>query len=235
MELKIINEYHTDNLSFYNADCMDLMKTFKDKEFDLAIVDPPYGLERFKKANEETTGVYAKRGSWKHKGDKNWNNEKPIDEYWEQLFRVSKNQIIWGANNFELPPTEYFCVWDKVQYMPNFASAEYAWVSMGLKKPAKVFRYEIHKENALRKADGGKLHPTQKPIQLYDFVLKNYAKPNDKILDTHLGSGSIAIAIDKANTLDKKNLSFVGIELDTDYFNASIKRFKNYKSQPILF
>jgi len=221
-------------LSFFNADNLEIMRGFKDDEFDLAIVDPPYGLERFKKANEETTGVYAKRGSWKHKGEKNWNNEKPSDEYWQELFRISKNQIIWGANNFELPPSEYFCVWDKVQYIPNFASAEYAWVSMGLKKPAKVFRYEIHKENALRKADGGKVHPTQKPIQLYDFILKNYALPNQRILDTHLGSGSIAIAVEKANRLDKMNIQFVGIEIDKEYYEAALNRIEQYCRQGTL-
>jgi site-specific DNA-methyltransferase (adenine-specific) len=221
-------------LSFFNADNLEIMRGFADNEFDLAIVDPPYGLERFKRANEETTGVYAKRGSWKHDGEKNWNNEKPTEEYWNELFRISKNQIVWGANNFQLPPSEYFCIWDKVQYMPNFASAEYAWVSMGLKKPAKVFRYEIHKENALRKADGGKLHPTQKPIQLYDFILKNYANQNAKILDTHLGSGSIAIAVEKANRLDKMNLQFVGIEIDKEYFEKALNRIEQYCRQGTL-
>ena len=204
---------------------MEYMATVPDKYFDLAIVDPPYGLERFKRANEETTGVYAKRGSWKHNGEKNWNNEKPTDEYWEQLFRVSKNQIVWGANNFVLPPTEYFCVWDKQQYMPNFASAELAWVSMGLKKPAKVFRYSIHQENANREKEGGKFHPTQKPVKLYKWLLHNYAKPGDRILDTHLGSGSSAIAAHYGG------FDFVGCELDKDYYDAACKRFKEQTAQ----
>lgn len=218
-----------DNINFYNGDNMEFMKAKLDKYYDLAIVDPPYGLERFKRANEETTGVYARRGSWKHEGNKNWNNEKPTQEYWDELFRVSKNQIIWGANNFELPPSEYFAVWDKVQYMPNFASAEYAWVSMGLKKPAKVFRYEIHKENAVRKAEGGKIHPTQKPIMLYRWLLQNYAKQGDKILDTHGGSMTHAIACDmEGYTLDI-------IEIDKDYFSDGLKAFDNYKRQLILF
>lgn len=207
------------------GDCVAVMKGFSDNQFDLAIVDPPYGLERFKRANEETTGVYAKRGSWKHEGEKNWNNEKPTDEYWQQLFRVSKNQIIWGANNFELPTSEYFLVWDKQQYMPNFASAELAWVSMGLKKPAKVFRHSIHQENANREKEGGKLHPTQKPIKLYEWIMKHYAEKGQSILDTHLGSGSSRIAADKAG------LDFTGIEIDKEYFDLSEKRFKQYKSQ----
>ncbi len=218
-----------DNINFYNGDNMEFMKAKLDKYYDLAIVDPPYGLERFKRANEETTGVYARRGSWKHEGNKNWNNEKPTQEYWDELFRVSKNQIIWGANNFELPPSEYFAVWDKVQYMPNFASAEYAWVSMGLKKPAKVFRYEIHKENAVRKAEGGKIHPTQKPVALYRWLLQNYANQGDKILDTHGGSMTHAIACDmEGYTLDI-------IEIDKDYFSDGLKAFDNYKRQLILF
>mgnify|MGYP002345715063 FL=1 len=204
---------------------MDYMRTLEDKAFDLAIVDPPYGIERFKTAQNETTGVYAKRGSWKVGDAKNWNNEKPSKEYFEELFRVSKNQIIWGANNFELPTTEYFCVWDKQQYMPNFASAELAWVSMGLKKPAKVFRYSIHQENANREKEGGKFHPTQKPVKLYKWLLHNYAKPGDRILDTHLGSGSSAIAAHYGG------FDFVGCELDKDYYDAACKRFKEQTAQ----
>jgi len=226
--------YRLPFLSLFHADCMEIMKQYPDKYFDLAIVDPPYGLERFKKANEETTGVYAKRGSWKHDGEKNWNNEKPSKEYWNELFRVSKNQIVWGANNFELPTSEYFFIWDKVQYMPNFASAEYAWVSMGLKKPAKVFRYEIHKENAIRKADGGKIHPTQKPKQVYAFILKNYATEGMKILDTHFGSGSIALAVDKANRLDKMNLHLTACEIDKEYVDKAIKRISESIKQGTL-
>lgn len=213
----------------YLEDCVTALKRYADNHFDLAIVDPPYGLERFKRANEETTGVYAKRGSWKHNGEKNWNNEKPTDEYWAELFRVSKNQIVWGANNFVLPPSEYFCVWDKVQYMPNFASAEYAWVSMGLKKPAKVFRHSIHKENADRKEKGGKIHPTQKPINLYRWLLQNYANEGDLILDTHLGSGSSRIAAYKGG------FNFVGFEIDQEYYEKQEKRFNDFKSQLRLF
>jgi len=213
----------------YNCDNMELMAKYPDGYFELAIVDPPYGLERFKKSSKETTGVYAKRGSFKSEAGQNWNNEKPTKEYFNELFRISKNQIIWGANNFELPQTEYFCVWDKQQYMPNFASAEYAWVSMGLKKPAQVFRYGIHKENAIRKAQGGKIHQAQKPVKLYQWLLINYAKEGDKILDTHLGSGSSRIACH-----DLK-FDFVGCELDGDYFKAAELRFQEHIKQMILF
>jgi len=230
MELQITN--YTDKHEFisdsgvrsivYLMDCMEGLKQIPDKYFELVIVDPPYGIERFKTAQNETTGVYAKRGSWKVGDAENWNNKKPNKEYFEQLFRVSKNQIIWGANNFVLPPTEYFCVWDKQQYMPNFASAELAWVSMGLKKPAKVFRYSIHQENANREKEGGKFHPTQKPIKLYEWLLMNYAKEGDKILDTHLGSQSSRIAAYKAG------LDFTGFELDKEYFEQGNKRFSDF-------
>jgi len=219
----------TDRITITNENNMELMARYPDNYFDLAIVDPPYGLERFKRASEETTGIYAKRGSFKSKNDQNWNNEKPSIEYFKELFRISKNQIIWGANNFELPPTEYFCVWDKQQYMPNFASAEYAWISMGLKKPAQVFRYGIHKENAIRKQEGGKIHQAQKPVKLYEWLLMNYAKEGDKILDTHLGSGSIAIAC------HNRGFELTACELDKDYYDAAIKRIKNHTAQTTIF
>jgi len=212
--------------SFYNADNMAMMKTFKDKEFDLAIVDPPYGIERFKKPSGTTR---FKSSKLMQEEGLTWDN-KPTVDYWNELFRISKNQIVWGANNFTMPPSEYFLIWNKKQTVDNFASAEYAWVSMGLKTPAKIYDYGIHKHNTITK-----IHPTEKPIDLYQFILKYYANENDKIIDTHLGSGSIAIAIDKANTLDKKNLTFVGIELDPDYFKAAVERFKLHKRQCVLF
>lgn len=230
MEYKdLINGKINNKSVVFNGDCMDYLRQTPDNFYQLSIVDPPYGIERFKTAQNETTGVYAKRGSWKVGDADNWNNEKPSKEYFEQLFRVSKNQIIWGANNFELPTTEYFCVWDKQQYMPNFASAELAWVSMGLKKPAKVFRYSIHQENANRKKEGGKFHPTQKPIKLYEWLLMNYANEGDKILDTHVGSGSSRIAC------FDYGFDFTGFEIDKDYWEAQELRYKNHISQLKLF
>ena len=216
-------------MTITNEDNIKLMSRYKDNHFDLAIVDPPYGIKRFQNASNETSGVYAKRGSFKSKKSQNWNNLKPNSEYFDELFRVSKNQIIWGANNFNLPNSEYFLIWDKKQFMPNFASAELAFVSIGLKAPAKVFRYGIHKENALRKKQGGKIHQAQKPVVLYEWILKNYAKENDKIIDTHLGSGSIAIAC--------HNLHFdlTACEINKDYFNAAMKRINNHKKQLRLF
>jgi site-specific DNA-methyltransferase (adenine-specific) len=201
-----------------NIDCMEYMSQFPDNYFELAIVDPPYGIERFKKVttNPSAKDVHAKR----FQKMESVNNIRPTKEYWKQLFRISKNQIIWGANNFELPPSEYFLCWNKEQAMPNFATLEYAWVSMGLKKPAKLFTYSIHKHNHTNK-----IHPTQKPVALYRWLLQKYAKPNDKILDTHLGSGSSRIAA------DMEGFDFYACELDKDYFDMSCKRFDEYKQQ----
>jgi site-specific DNA-methyltransferase (adenine-specific) len=206
----------------YLEDCVTALKRFNDNHFDLAIVDPPYGIERFKNVTTTPSSkdVHAKR----FQRMETVNNDKPSDEYWSELFRVSKNQIVWGANNFELPPSEYFLCWNKQQAMPNFATLEYAWVSMGLKKPAKLFTYSIHKHNQV-----DKVHPTQKPIPLYDWILQNYAKEGNLILDTHLGSGSSRIAAYKGG------FNFVGFEIDKEYYEKQEKRFNDFKSQLRLF
>jgi len=206
-----------------NEDNMKLMARYEDNHFDLAIVDPPYGIERFKKCSEkdlDTKSVHAKR----FQKMTLVNDTKPTIEYWNELFRVSKNQIVWGANNFTLPESEYFLVWDKKQAMPNFARCELAYVSMGLKTPAKIFEYSIYKHNQTTK-----IHSTQKPVSLYEFTLMNYAKEGDKILDTHLGSGSIAIAC--------HNLGFdlTACELDKDYYEAATKRLAQHQAQLTMF
>ena len=199
----------------YNMDCVAGMREYPDKYFDLAIVDPPYGLERFK-AND---GGNSKKITTFGDKDKNWNNIKPTAEYWKELFRVSKNQIVWGGNNFELPTSEYFIVWDKGQMMPSFARCEMAWTNC--KVPAKIY--------AKRSQDLNRIHPTQKPIALYDWLLMNYAKEGNLILDTHLGSGSSRIAA------YRNGFDFVGFELDKDYYEAQEKRFKTELMQPRLF
>jgi len=210
----------TDKIQITNEDNMDLMSRYEDNYFDLAIVDPPYGIKRFKKGFGTTRFKTDKRNA--EKGIE-WDN-KPTKEYWDELFRVSKNQIVWGANNFVMPPSEYFCIWNKKQTVENFATCEYAWVSMGLKKPAKMFDYGIHKHNHTKK-----IHPTEKPKQLYNFLLKHYAKEGDKILDTHLGSGSIALAS------HERGFELTACELDKEYYQASIKRIKDHISQQRLF
>jgi site-specific DNA-methyltransferase (adenine-specific) len=195
---------------------MDGMAQFPDKYFELAIVDPPYNI-----VSQQKRGI----GSRIDKSGKinEWNHAKPTPEYFQSLFRVSKYQIVFGANNFVMPESEYFIIWDKFQTVDNFASAEYAWTNC--KMPAKVFRYSIHKEMAERKDKHGKIHPTQKPVALYKWLLKNYAKPGDKILDTHLGSGSSAIAA------YDMGFDFIGFEIDKEYFEAAQKRIDDHKAQ----
>lgn len=212
----------TDKITITNEDNMELMARYPDKYFDLAIVDPPYGIERFKKVTTTPSekDVHAKR----FQRMESVNNTKPIDEYWKELFRVSKNQIVFGANNFQMPPSEYFLIWDKKQAMPNFARCEYAWVSMGLKTPAKICEHSIHLHNQTEK-----IHPTQKPIYLYKYILDNYTKEGDKILDTHLGSGSIAIAC------HDYGFELTACELDAEYYEKAVQRIKNHTNQQNLF
>jgi len=187
------------------------MREMPDKAFDLAIVDPPYGLKRLEKG-AGWLEAYGDTGTWNH--------IKPTADYFDELFRVSRFQIIWGANNFQLPPSEYFVIWDKEQMYPNMARAEYAWTNV--KKPCKFFTHRFGSEN-------NRIHPTQKPVALYKWLLTNYAKPGQRILDTHLGSGSSRIA---AYDL---GFDFTGYELDKDYFNAQEERFARHIAQPQLF
>jgi site-specific DNA-methyltransferase (adenine-specific) len=194
---------------------MELMARYPDNYFDLAIVDPPYGLERFKKGGSHVN----KHGSEKGK----WNNEKPTKEYFEELFRVSKNQIIWGANNFKLPTSEYFIIWQKSNAEDfSFSMCEMAWTNR--KIPAKIFKH-LH----VNTKDKNKVHPTQKPIELYKWILDKYAKQGDKILDTHLGSGSIAIAC------HDYGFDLTACELDKEYYDKAMQRINNHKAQQKLF
>ena len=219
------------SLSFFNADNIEIMRGFNDNEFDLAIVDPPYGLNfgAFNRTNKDSNGNCYKANKY-HNAD--WDKETPKDEYWEQLFRVSKNQIVWGGNYFQLPPTQCFIFWYKQNPVPNFADGELAWTSF--KKPALCFDYRYYGGIQGNTRAETKIHPTQKPIELYDWIIKNYAQPNQKIIDTHLGSGSIAIAVEKANRLDKMNLEFVGIELNSTYYKAALNRIEQYCRQGTL-
>ena len=199
---------------FINGDCLEAMKEYPDNYFDLAIVDPPYGLERFKHGGS----VINKYGSENGK----WNNEKPTRKYFEELFRVSKNQIIWGANNFILPTSEYFIIWDKVNPENfSFAMCEMAWTN--IKKPAKIFKFNSKNES------NDRIHPTQKPVALYKWLLKNYTKEGDIILDTHVGSASSLIAC------EDMGFEYVGYEIDEDYYKAASKRLETFKSQIRMF
>lgn len=198
-------------------DNMNFMAQVPPKFFELACVDPPYGI-----GDEKLTqgGTWASKYK---KGDAAW-DVKPTAEYWQQLFKVSKNQIVWGANYFmnELPPSRAFIIWDKIAHLPTMADCEFAWVSIdGNAKICKVLR--------AAQSDEIRLHICQKPVALYDWIFHRYAKQGDKILDTHLGSGSSRIAA------YKHGLDFVGVELDEDYFKDHEKRFKNFVSQLTMF
>jgi len=202
-----------------NEDCMALMARYHDKYFELAVVDPPYGIG-FDGQKEST----SKHGGRRAKQFKGWDNKIPDENYFIELFRVSKNQIIWGANYFTkyLPASMGWIFWDKKQRICN-SDGELAFTSF--KQALRV--YELNRVYITQYGDT--IHPTQKPVKLYDWIFKNYAKPTDKILDTHLGSGSSRIAA------YKNKLHFVGCELDKDYFEAQEKRFKQFKSQLTLF
>ena len=218
-----MEKYKTDFLSLHHCDCMDLMKQYPDKYFDLCIVDPPYGIG-FSDYERGSSGIKVKE-RYTRTGKKAWDKETPTAEYFDELFRVSKNQIIWGGNYFDLPPTQCFIFWYKQNPVPNFADGEYAWTSF--KKPAICIDYRYY-GNLQGKGSKSEqpIHPTQKPIDLYANLLKSFCQQGDKILDTHFGSGSIALAVNKANQLDKMNLHLTACEIDEEYINKAIERIK---------
>ena len=194
-------------------DCMEAMREFPDGYFDLAVVDPPYGL-REAGSSVGGGGGQLETTLFRKKAVDKWDHA-PSPEYFKELFRISKNQIIWGGNYFHLQPTRCVLVWDKVQPWENFSQVEIAWTSF--KSPAKLFKYDNR--------TGDKIHPTQKPVALYKWIFQHFAKPGDKILDTHLGSGSRRIAAYDAG------LDFYGYEIDEEYFKAQEQRFYNHTAQ----
>ena len=206
----------------FNMDCMEAMKEFPDKYFELAIVDPPYGLDLANMnmgAGESKKCSKIKNRKWL---PKNWDLQTPEEFYFDELFRVSKNQMIWGGNYFDLPPCKFYIIWDKeIPEGLSFADCEMCWTSFD--KAPKIFRHSAYLDKK------NKFHPTQKPIKLYKWLLTNYAKQGDKILDTHLGSGSSRIAA------WDMGFDFWGYELDSEYFEAQEKRFNNFKMQGKLF
>jgi len=206
------------NITLYNADCMEIMKGFKDKQFDLAIVDPPYGLgKRLAHGSKEKKNSQSKFTEEFY--SKNWDNEIPSKEYFDELIRVSKNQIIWGGNYFPLPPSRCIICWDKMVYIPSMSRIEFAWTSFDL----------LPQLIQINNTDSNGIHLTQKPVQLYKWLLNKYAKAGDAILDTHLGSGSSAIAAHDGG------FEFTGIELDEEYYNAAKKRISEHQRQLNLF
>jgi site-specific DNA-methyltransferase (adenine-specific) len=208
--MKTISQVHL-------IDCMEFMATLPDNFFDLAVVDPPYGIG----AGKMTMGS----GKHKFSKGKNWDVSPPKKIYWDELFRTSKNQIVWGGNYFTeyLPPSPHWVLWDKKNPNLSFAEGELAWIRSG--NNLRIFKhYSVLVEN------NGKIHPTQKPVALYKWILKNYAKPGDKIFDSHMGSQSSRIAA------YDMGFDYWGCEIDKDYFEAGNKRFENFiKQQKIIF
>jgi site-specific DNA-methyltransferase (adenine-specific) len=231
----------TDKIEITNEDNMLLMARYPDNYFDLAIVDPPYGL------GKRTTDGGGTNSQIKFMDDirrSNWDDKIPDDSYFLELFRVSKNQIIWGGNYFPLPPTRTIICWEKVVMIPTMSQIEIAWTSFD--SPARIIK--------INNTDKNRLHPTQKPIELYKWLLDKYAKCNScedkgwiyltqgkqtdcpkckgnkaKILDTHLGSGSIAIAC------ADYGFELTACELDKEYYDKAIQRIQNHLLQQKLF
>lgn len=219
----------------YNMDCLEGIAKFPDKYFDLAVVDPPYGIsgvsnESWEQATNNPRGKKAKHtfvgaGKLKNRtlnecGKKveAWDIAPP-KEYFDELFRISKSQIIWGGNYFPLPPSRCWLCWDKEQPFENFSAFELAWTSFD--SPAALYRNRV---TTCMRGDE-KIHPTQKPVSLYSWILSKYAKPGYKVLDTHAGSASSLIACHRAQ------LDFVGFELDGDYFEKATQRLRREMSQ----
>lgn len=202
---------------FIKCDCMDFMATVPDKFFDLSIVDPPYAHPRFDRPGSriEKYGNYRK-----------WNKKRPQQDYFDELFRISKNQIIWGGNYFTncLPIVQGWFVWDKKQHAPSFADGELAWTSFD--KPLIIYTLPYRGSVG---ADEIRIHPTQKPINLYRWLLLNYANQGDKIFDSHVGSASSLIAC------HIEGFEYIGCEIDPDYYVKSTERLKAYTAQRSLF
>ncbi len=211
-------------IEYFNEDCMVGMARYPDKHFDLAIVDPPYGIGAGK-----GTRVINPNHTWKGSRDRGgiitgeWDNKIPDKQYFEELFRVSKNQIIWGGNYFILPSNNNWIIWDKKIKNHTFSPFEMAWSSNG---KCKIFRWmlEGYKSENPREMQN-RFHPTQKPVALYKWLLKNYANQGDLILDTHVGSASSLIAC------HDMGFDAVGFEIDPDYYKASKQRLERHMAQ----
>ena len=216
------------NINLHLGDCLEAMKEMPDNTYDLAIVDPPYGIGF---GSYERGGMGQKvKERYTKSGKKNWDESIPTQEYFDELRRVSKNQIVWGGNYF--PPLwdngcKGFIFWYKGNPVPNFADGELAWTSFN--KVAKQFDFRYYGGLEGNTSASNKIHPTQKPVKLYEWLLDNYAKEGDKILDTHLGSGSIALAC------HNRKFNLDAWEIDEEYYNNAVERLDTHKSQLTMF
>jgi len=212
-------------INLHNKDCMEALKEFKDNQFDLAIVDPPYGInqDKVQEGLSNKKGFTKNAGTYKKYHKTEWDKEIPKKEYFQELKRASKNQIIWGGNYFHQLNLDGVVIWYKGN-SGKFKEGELAKTNINT---FKIYQYS--RADAYINDCDIKIHPTQKPVKLYEWLLMNYAKEGDKILDTHLGSGSIAIAC--------HNLGFdlEGYELDTEYFEAALKRLEQHQQQIRMF
>ena len=202
------------------SDCMELMAQYPDKHFDLAIVDPPYGINVGKMNLGIGKGKACPKIENRKWKPKSWDDAPPDQAYFDELFRVSKRQVIWGGNYFTLPPSQYFAIWDKGDGMRgrSFAEGEFAWVSDGGTRI-----------KTINPVDKDRIHPTQKPVKLYEWLLANYAKPGMRVLDTHLGSGSIAIACHYAGH------HLTACEIDAEYYAQAVERIDRETAQRDFF
>ena len=204
-----------EGINLIHGDSLQALKGYANNHFDVAIVDPPYGIGYAKRKSKTKTSKIQYT-------PKDWDNEVPTKEYFYGLFRVSKNQIIWGGNYFELPTTRCFVIWDKCQPEGlDQAMCEFAWCSFN--KSAKIYKTSVQQMQFTR------IHPTQKPVKLYRWLLEKYTSEGDLILDTHLGSGSIAIA---CHQMKRKLIAY---EIDAEYYEKTCKRFKEQTSQQALW
>ena len=221
MEYKNLNGGKaSDKIAVYNCDCMDLLKQTPDNYYELSIVDPPYGIN----VTKMTLGNGKKKIN---RGNSDWDSKTPDLKYFKELRRVSKNQVIWGANYMteNLPPSMGWIYWDKGTGLNDFSDGELAYTSFN----RALRSYKVGWVGANAKDKDGRFHPTQKPVKLYEWLLHHYAKEGDKILDTHRGSASLDIAC--------YNLGFdlVTCEIDTDYFNDGNKRLNQHQNQLKMF
>lgn len=209
-------------IKLYNQDCLEAMKQMPDKAFDLAIVDPPYGDSVVSGGymNNAATGV----AKVKQYNKAVWKQQAPTQEYFKEINRVSKNQVIWGANHYGMmQPSSCWIVWDK-QNTGYYADCELAWTSFKTAVRKFTFMWNGMLQGNMKDKEH-RIHPTQKPVALYRWIITNYAKEGNKILDTHLGSGSIAIAC------YDMGFDLTGYEIDKDYYDAAVKRLDNHKRQ----
>ena len=209
--------YEAEGIVIYNADCRDILPYLEP--VDLVLTDPPYGISQHIHSHRPLSSAGKLKNRILNTGNTEW-DIAPSDEVFKEIFRVSKNQVIWGGNYFNLPPCRGFIVWDKMQPWANFSQAEYAWASFS--SPAKLFR--LDKSTELEK-----IHPTQKPCALFEWILKLYSKPGDIVLDPFLGSGTTVAA---CINLERQ---YIGIEISPDYVLASQQRIKKATEQRRLF